>query len=86
MKKISLKRAHKRAEEYSQSLLADDPRFRYTATIMHRDKSFMHYTSAFIVRMGDWVVCFTEHHGIKIYHHEDLSRYYCSQEVEIVDF
>ena len=47
-------------------------KFKGSASLYHRDGSRMHYNSAFIVRR---VCCFTEHHGPRVYHFDDLDGY-----------
>lgn len=75
MTTITLKEVKKKAELYDSSLLATDNRFRRAVTIQHQDGSILYFNHAFLMRIEDWVACFTEHHGVHIYHSEDLYSY-----------
>lgn len=76
MESVSLKKIREKAEEYDKQLLATDPRFRRNVILEHEDGSYMHYDSAFLMRVeSEWIACFTEHHGVHIYHASDLFAY-----------
>jgi len=77
MDSVPLREIRKLAEEYDAKLLASDPRFRRSVTLNHEDGSYLHYDSAFLMRIqGVWIACFTEHHGVLVYHAEDLFLYW----------
>jgi hypothetical protein len=81
MDSVPLKLIRTIAEAYDHQLLATDPRFRRSVTLMHEDGSFLHFDSAFLLRIrSEWIVCFTEHHGLHIYHADDLMRYWESEQ------
>jgi hypothetical protein len=77
MESVSLKKIRAQVEEYDKKLLANDPRFRREVTMIHEDGSFEHYDSAFLMCVdSSWIVCFTEHHGLRINHADDLLLYW----------
>lgn len=63
------------SSEYNNQLKCTDHRFRYNCRIIHRDKSSLFLTSAFLVQKENWLCCFTEHHGVFIYDKDDLINY-----------
>lgn len=74
MDSVSIKTIRKIAEAYDHQLLANDPRFQREATIIFDDGTFLHYKSAFLLRIKhEWIAVFTEHHGWHIYHEDELS-------------
>jgi len=75
MDSVPLKKIREKAEEYDKKLLATDPRFRRAVTIQHEDGSILYFNHAFLARIDDWVACFTEHHGVHVYHSDDLYSY-----------
>ena len=80
MDSVPLKTIRTIAEAYDHQLLATDPRFRRSCTLMHEDGSYLHFDSAFLLHIRkEWVACFTEHHGLHIYHVDDLTRYWESE-------
>lgn len=77
MESVPLKKIRVIAEAYDHQLLATDPRFRRSVTLMHEDGSYLHFDSAFLMRIqSEWIACFTEHHGLHIYHVDDLTNYW----------
>ncbi len=48
-------------------LRADDPRLRGALQVIHEEGSTMFLMYAFAVRVDDWIVIFTEHHGSFVY-------------------
>jgi len=80
MESVPLKKIRLIAEAYDHQLLATDARFGREVTLIHEDGSMTHYESAFLLRIqGSWIVCFTEHHGLHIYHADDLHLYWESE-------
>lgn len=80
MESMPLKKIREIAEAYDHQLRADDPRFRREVTLIHEQGSVEHYDSAFLIRIrGEWIVAFTEHHGLRIYHADDLLLYWESE-------
>ncbi len=79
MDSVPLRTIRKKTDEYDAKLLATDPRFRRSVTMIHQDGSYLHFDSAFLMRTGDWIACFTEHHGTHVYHYEDLQTYWESE-------
>lgn len=76
MDSVPLKKIREKAEEYDKTLLATDPRFRRTVIMHHEDGSYLQYDNAFLMRAErEWIVCFTEHHGVHVYHADDLFAY-----------
>ncbi len=76
MDSVPLKKIREKAEEYDKNLLATDPRFRRCVSMEHEDGSHLHFDSAFLMRVeNEWIVCFTEHHGVLVYHVDDLCGY-----------
>lgn len=76
MESAPLKKIRKIADEYDAKLLATDPRFHRAVTLNHEDGSHLHFDSAFLMRIQSvWIACFTEHHGVFVYHADDLSSY-----------
>ena len=80
MESVPLQKIREKAEAYDSLLRADDGRFRRSATLNHTDGSRLYFNSAFLMLMdSEWVACFTEHHGVFIYHITDLSSYWESE-------
>lgn len=80
MESTSFKVVSKIAQAYDHQLRADDPRFRRDVTLIHEDGSYIHFDSAFLLRVRDsWIVAFTEHHGLHIYNDDDLLSYWESE-------
>jgi hypothetical protein len=80
MESVNLKKIRQLVEEYDAKLLANDPRFRREAHLIHEDGTVEHYDSAFLMRVeSSWIVCFTEHHGLRINHTDDLLLYWESE-------
>lgn len=75
MESVPLRKIREKAEEYDKKLLATDSRFRRAVTIHHEDGSLLYFNRAFLLRIEDWVACFTEHHGVHVYHSSDLTSY-----------
>lgn len=76
MDSVPLRKIREIAEEYDTKLLATDPRFRRAVTLNHEDGSHLHFDSAFLMRIQSvWIACFTEHHGVFVYHADDLTSY-----------
>lgn len=47
----------------------------WSVTLAHHDQSMLIFYGAFLVEIGGWLCCFTEHHGIHIYRADDLEHY-----------
>ena len=76
MDSVPLRKIREKAEAYDQTLLATDPRFRRNVVIEHEDGTYLHFDSAFLMRVeSEWIACFTEHHGVHVYHADDLFAY-----------
>ena len=76
MESVPLRKIREKAEEYDKKLLATDLRFRRSVTLKHEDGSYLHFDSAFLMRVeNEWIACFTEHHGTFVYHITDLTSY-----------
>lgn len=67
------------AEEQELALRATDPRLNRSVTVIHDDGSVFSVNHAFLVRVRaseqPYIVCFSEHNGVMIWHEEDLFRY-----------
>ena len=73
MEWILIQKARQIAESYNHNLRADDPRFLREVTLIFDDRTFLHYGSAFLLRIrGEWIGVFTEHHGVHVYNESDL--------------
>jgi len=80
MDSVHLKAIRRIAEAYDHHLLATDPRFRREVTLIHEDGSITHFDSSFLLRIRtEWIVAFTEHHGLHIYHQDDLLLFWESE-------
>ena len=76
MESVPLRKIREKVEAYDKTLLATDQRFRRNVILEHEDGSFLHFDSAFLIRVErEWIACFTEHHGVHIYHADDLFAY-----------
>ena len=76
MDSVPLRKIREKAEAYDKNLLATDPRFRRSVVIAHEDGTHLQFESAFLLRIESvWIACFTEHHGVHVYHVEDLANY-----------
>jgi CMP-2-keto-3-deoxyoctulosonic acid synthetase len=49
--------------------------FKSSVALYHLDGSRLYFNSALIHHKFDWICCFTEHHGMHIYHRDDLEGY-----------
>lgn len=76
---VPLKKVREKVDVYDKALLAIDPRFRRDVTIHHEDGSSMQFHHAFLMLVDDWIVCFTEHFGVHIFHSTDLDSYWESE-------
>lgn len=77
MDSVPLAKIREKAEAYDKQLLCTDPRFRRSVTLIHEEGTYLHYESAFLMRIeSEWIACFTEHHGVLVYHADDLSGYW----------
>lgn len=69
---MTRRQIEKWAKEYSAKLRADDPRFRGAVHLAHEEGTTFFLMYAFIVRVRDWLVVFTEHHGHMIYGKDEI--------------
>jgi hypothetical protein len=72
---VQIKAVYKIAEVYDGKLLATDSRFRRSVHLQHEDGSSLTYDSAFLMKLSEWIIVFTEHHSFHVYHEGDLSFY-----------
>lgn len=72
MDSVSHQQIRERAEAYDKTLYATDSRLRSLVIIKHHDGSVLQLRHAFLMQSGEWVICFTEHHGLFVYHEDDL--------------
>lgn len=76
MESVPLQKIRERAEAYDKTLQATDPRFRRNVVLEHEDGTYLHFDKAFLMRIEkEWIACFTEHHGVLVYHATDLFAY-----------
>ena len=68
---MNYKEARAKAEEIDKGLRVGE-HFKSVVYIEHLDHSKMELWFADIREDGEWVMIFTEHHGIFVYHKEDL--------------
>jgi hypothetical protein len=69
-------RAHDTAQAYDKNLRADDPRFRSYVKIRHEDGSLFFLQYAFLMIWQDeWLLVFTEHHGVFVFHLSEVNEY-----------
>ena len=71
------------AEAVDKDLRADDPRFRHTVYLVHEEGTSMLWRYAFAVKVEEWYLIFTEHHGTHVYSEQDLSGICQFRDVEI---
>ena len=80
MDSVPLKKIREIAEEYDAKLMATDLRFRRAVTLNHEDGTYLHFDAAFLMRIQkEWIACFTEHHGVFVYHETDLHSFWESE-------
>jgi hypothetical protein len=65
-------RAESFAGRIEVGLNATDPRFRRSVRIVMDDGSSIFHENAFVLKWGDWILMFTEHHGFETFFGEDL--------------
>lgn len=73
-------RVLQRALDYDKALLATHPGFNHAVVIRHEDGSYFFLNNAFLKLYNGpdkkpWLLCFTEHHGVHVWHTEDLVDY-----------
>ena len=61
-----------KATAYNTSLRDGDTRFDKCVRITHTDGTDCFFQHAFYMRCGDFLVIFTEHTGVYVYHFADL--------------
>jgi hypothetical protein len=69
-------KAKEMARNYDAKLLADDLRFHRCVHLIFKDGSRLDYESAFLMRVDEWIVCFTEHRGTHLMATDELFRYW----------
>ena len=72
---MNYKEAKAKAIEIDKALRADE-HFKSVVYLEHLDKTKMELWHADIREEDEWVMIFTEHHNIFVYHKEDLNRYH----------
>jgi hypothetical protein len=63
------------AAEIDGALLATDPRFKRHVLLIHEEGTTLYFRFAFILRLDEWLLVFTEHHRYHVYHETDLLLY-----------
>ena len=71
---MNYKEAIKKAKELNKTFSYKD--LNGTVFFKHGDKSECKYTNYTYIKEEEWIFIFTEHHGVLIYHHEDLDNIY----------
>lgn len=66
--------ALKTATEYETHIDTKDKRFNYNVQIIHSDGSMVFYNGGFVMTKDKWYFVFTEHHGYKVLHDDDVIR------------
>ena len=75
MDNVNYKDAELYFKEVDKNLLATDERLSRVVSVLHKDGSRLFFKNAFCLRWHKyplWLCIFTEHHGLHIYHEEDL--------------
>lgn len=75
----------KYAEKLSLGLRADHPAFRRTVYLLHEEGTTFLWRYAFALRLEDWWLIFTEHHGTHVYHESDIAGILQFAEVQIAE-
>lgn len=79
---MKLSKVYKRAKEYNAQLQADDPRFRRSVLLLHKEGTTLFFQRAFRMTAGDqYLVIFTEHHGFHVYHCDEVTKLFQFQGV-----
>ncbi len=76
MESVAYQKIKQIAADYDEALLASDPRFRRSVSIIHEDGSSFHFDSAFLMSKDEWIICFSEHYGFHIYSADELMAYW----------
>lgn len=71
-----------KARKYDEALRADDPRFSRDVVVLHEEGTTLFFRNAFIVRLAEWVLVFTEHHRYHVYSEDDLRGFWQYEPVE----
>ena len=71
------KEAKELANKLDKNLRSDDPRLRRLVLVIHEEGTILTYRYAFVEIISDYYFICTEHHGILIYHIDDI--YHISQ-------
>jgi hypothetical protein len=79
----SIKIVDELAKAYDTKLRADDPRFRNAVMVIHEDGTVLHFEWAFVLKLQNWYVIFTEHHRWHIYSENDVQVFMRGPRVEI---
>ncbi len=80
--KVDYRQAKTIAEAYDKTLKATDPRLRNCVYLIHDEGTTLFYRFAFIMKLDDYCVIFTEHHSFHIYHESDVYGVFQLKEIE----
>jgi hypothetical protein len=72
MNKMNYKEAVEKAKEINKTLSYKD--LNGTVCFRHGDGSECKYANSTYIKEDEWIFIFTEHHGVLVYHCEDLDR------------
>jgi len=62
-----IKQIRERVKEYDAKLRADDPRLRRSVQVIHEEGTTMYFEWAFVVKVENYNIIFTEHHETFVY-------------------
>ena len=72
MRNVSWGEANGIADKVDKTLQPGDSRYSRYVQMIDNEGSVMFYKNAFLLKHGDWILCFTEDHGYFVYHMQDL--------------
>lgn len=64
--------AVERANQYSGTVRADDSRMRGSVLVLHEEGTTLYFRYAFALKLGEYIVIITEHHGTHVYADDDV--------------
>jgi hypothetical protein len=69
---VPYKQIKQQANEYDNQLACTDPRFLRSVHVVHQDGSVFFFRHAFLMWKDNWVIVFSEHHGVHVYDQDDV--------------
>jgi hypothetical protein len=70
---VECEKHYQTALKISKTLKATDPRFNRSVQLLTDDGAVLFYDGAFLLKNGEWIYFFAEHHACEVFHAEELN-------------